>query len=307
VKQKENDTKEGLVIACHGRHVWVESLDGVLTLCYFRGKKNGALVGDKVAWLESQDEGLIRRIETRKNIFYRQDEWKTKSFATNIDQIFFIVAADPEFSERQLARVLIAAQSQNIPVFIILNKEDIEKSFLKAREKLVKYENIGYTVLGASFNTKGIMPELLALLQAKITLVLGPSGVGKSTLINLLAPHAKAFTQEISRALHSGKHTTTSTTLYWINRSERTAIIDSPGFQAFGLHHVQASSLASLMPDIRAHCGKCKFYNCTHVHEPQCLVIQAINGSCDVDMTLTAIRHKIYCELFEELSKSQYK
>ena len=119
----------------------------------------------------------------------------------------------------------------------------------------------------------------MPLMQGKKTLVLGPSGAGKSSLTNLLIPHAQVLTAEISQALNSGKHTTTSTTLYWIDADRSTALIDSPGFQEFGLHHIEPMHLAAYMPDIKAHAQNCKFYNCTHLHEPGCGVINELKSN----------------------------
>jgi len=138
---------------------------------------------------------------------------------------------------------------------------------------------------------------LRAELHNRVTLVLGPSGAGKSTLINRLVPAANASTNIISKALNSGKHTTTSTTWYWVDAEKTTALLDSPGFQEFGLNHIAATDLAAYMPDIRPYKEDCKFYNCTHVHEPECGVRRALS-----DGNIDAGRYKIYVELFAELS-----
>ena len=147
--------------------------------------------------------------------------------------------------------------------------------------------------------------ELMVLLRDKKTLVLGPSGAGKSSLTNLLVPHAKVLTAEISQALQSGKHTTTSTTLYWVDESRNTALIDSPGFQEFGLHHIEPMQLAGLMPDLKAHSQACKFYNCTHLHEPGCGVISEVNSAASSG-GISASRYRLYSELFSELSQSRF-
>jgi ribosome biogenesis GTPase len=133
------------------------------------------------------------------------------------------------------------------------------------------------------------------LLAARTTLVLGPSGMGKSTLINLMVPGAAAQTGEISAALDAGRHTTTTTTWYWLNDAHDAALIDSPGFQEFGLRHVEALQLPGLMPDLRAHAGDCRFYNCTHRHEPGCAVIAAV-----------ASRWRIYGEVCDELARERH-
>jgi ribosome biogenesis GTPase len=142
-------------------------------------------------------------------------------------------------------------------------------------------------------------------------LVLGPSGSGKSTLINRLIPKAQVLTNTISTALNSGKHTTTSTTLYWVNAAKTTALIDSPGFQEFGLNHIEPMHLASLMPDIKAHASHCKFYNCSHLHEPGCGVISALQPASDGFLPpgprqISTSRYKIYSNLFAELSQKRY-
>jgi ribosome biogenesis GTPase len=145
--------------------------------------------------------------------------------------------------------------------------------------------------------------HLLQKLIGKTTLILGPSGVGKSTLVNRLVPHAAALTSEISRALNSGKHTTTSTTWYWTDDSRTTALIDSPGFQEFGLNHIEPMQLAHLMPDLRATLGNCRFYNCTHRHEPGCGVRPHVGGDPASDpLAIDATRYGIYEALFDELS-----
>ncbi|HET6827884.1 MAG TPA: GTPase RsgA, partial [Ramlibacter sp.] len=113
-----------------------------------------------------------------------------------------------------------------------------------------------------------------------------------------------ALTQEISQALPSGKHTTTSTTLYWLDARRQTALIDSPGFQEFGLQQIPVDQLAALMPDLKNHMGGCKFYNCTHLHEPGCGVLAAVGT--DGPQGITATRHRIYADLFAELSASRY-
>jgi ribosome biogenesis GTPase len=293
------------VVASHGRHFLVEREDGGRLICHPRGKRSDAVVGDRVQWNETHDEGVIERIEQRRNLFYRQDEIRTKSFAANLDQVLVLVAAEPEFSEHQLARALIAAEAEHIAPLIALNKSDLVEQFERAWERLLPYQRMHYGVLPLSLRlSKDVdRAKLMKHLQGKTTLVLGPSGAGKSTLINTLVPTATAQTGEISQALNAGKHTTTTTTLYWVDADRTTALIDSPGFQEFGLHHLEPAQLASLMPDLRAHLGQCRFYNCTHLHEPGCGVIDAVGGSAE---GITPSRYRIYKDLFEELSQPRY-
>lgn len=219
--------QEGLVVGSHGRHCVVESADGNRRICHPRGKKNQALVGDRVLWLPAPpgqgEEGSIEKVQARRNLLYRQDEIRTKSFAANIDQVLILIAAEPVFSESQLARALIAAEAAGIPPIIALNKSDLTAPFAQAWERLAAYRAITdgqgqphYRTLGLNLaQPSDAQTALLAQLFAdKATLVLGPSGSGKSTLINLLIPQAQAATGEISQALNSGRHTTTTTTWY---------------------------------------------------------------------------------------------
>jgi ribosome biogenesis GTPase / thiamine phosphate phosphatase len=296
----------GLVVAGHGRHVLVETPEGQRLICHPRGKKSQAVVGDRVLWKGSHDEGTIEKVEERRNLFYRQDEVRTKSFAANLDLVLILIAAEPEFSEVQLTRALIAAEAERIKPLIALNKSDLVEPFERAWGRLLPYQRMHYGVLPLSLRLSGEVDRehLLQHLHGKTTLVLGPSGAGKSTLINLLVPAASAQTGEISKALNSGKHTTTSTTWYWVDAERSTALIDSPGFQEFGLHHIEPARLASLMPDLRPHLGHCRFYNCTHLHEPGCAVLAAV--STEGENGISPNRHRIYGELFAELSQPKW-
>lgn len=311
---------QGLVVASHGRHCVVQESTGLERICHPRGKKSQAVVGDRVQWSMPAsgqgEEGCIEKILPRRNLFYRQDEIRTKSFAANLDQVLILIAAEPVFSESQLARALIAAHAQGITPLIALNKSDLTQPFAQAWERLAPYRAMlaphaqgaaHDLVLGLSLNhpasSLAASQGLAALrqrLHGKATLVLGPSGSGKSTLINQLVPDARAATGEISQALNSGKHTTTSTRWYWVDKGEdeahHTALIDSPGFQEFGLHHIAPTDLARCMPDIGAFASHCRFYNCSHLHEPGCAVRE------QVDRAISARRYKIYSDLFAELS-----
>ena len=304
-------TQPGLVVAGFGRHCLVETPTGERLICHPRGKKSQAVVGDRVLWLPSQDEGTIEKVQERSNLFYRQDDMRTKSFAANLDQVLILIAAEPEFSENQLTRALIAAEAERITPLVALNKSDLTEPFSRAWAKLAPYRAMGYQVLPLAVKPKTDTPvvndaqttELRALLHGKKTLVLGPSGAGKSSLTNLLIPGAQVLTAEISQALNSGKHTTTSTTLYWLDDARTSALIDSPGFQEFGLHHIEPMQLANYMPDLKAHAQDCKFYNCTHLHEPGCGVISELKSGSS-QSGISANRYRLYSELFAELSQA---
>ncbi|MBN9204828.1 ribosome small subunit-dependent GTPase A [Methylibium petroleiphilum] len=295
----------GLVVAGHGRHYIVETPEGRRLICHPRGKKSALVVGDRVRWLPvggDQDEGVIEHLEPRRNLLFRQDEWKTKSFAANLDQLLIWLAVDPQFSESQLTRALIAAESAGIDATIVLNKTDLPDAEAQ-RVRLAPYQAMGYAVIELSLKhafdaASGALNERLA---RRTTLVLGPSGTGKSTLINALLPGARAQVGEISQALNSGRHTTTTTQWYWLDRETNSALIDSPGFQEFGLQQIEAQQLPAYMPDLRAQAGGCKFYNCTHRHEPGCAVIAAVERG-----EVSASRWRIYGELLDELGRTRW-
>jgi ribosome biogenesis GTPase len=293
----------GLVVAGHGRHYIVETPEGMRLHAHPRGKRSDCVVGDRVRWMAtSPGEAVIEAVEPRRNLLFRQDEWKTKSFAANIDQILVLVASEPTFAETQLARALIAAESAGIPAQVILNKADLP-AIASARERLGPYVRMGVPVHEVALKARpdAARATLSALLDGRATLVLGPSGAGKSTLINRFVPDANAQVGEISQALQSGRHTTTTTQWYWMDAERRTALIDSPGFQEFGLRQVEPQDLARRMPDLREPSTRCRFYNCTHLHEPGCGVLAAVAAG-----EVSPSRHRIYAEICAELARTKW-
>ena len=292
----------GRVVAAHGRHFVVDTPDGLRITCHPRGKKSNCVVGDLVRWQASGDEGVIEHIEPRHNLLFRQDDWRSKSFAANLDQIMVLVAGDPMFSETQLARALIAADSAGIAVQVLLNKCDLPQATL-ARERLLPYRAMGAAVIETALKTRPAEARALLtpLLAGRTTLVLGPSGTGKSTLINLMVDNAAAQVGEVSRALNSGRHTTTTTTWYWLDNQRHSALIDSPGFQEFGLRQIEAQQLPLLMPDLRAEVANCRFYNCSHRQEPGCGIAAAVARG-----DISPSRWRIYGEICDELARTKW-
>lgn len=299
----------GLVLAGHGRNYVVERADRRTVLCQSRGKRSDCVVGDHVRWQatnETGTQGVIEGIEPRRNLLYRQDAMRTKSFAANLDRLLIMVATDPTFSESQLSRALIAAEEAGIKATLLLNKIDLAEPTRIARQRLAPYKAMGYAVMEVALKSRHDLDtlspsrareQLWPLLKHGSTLVLGPSGTGKSTLVNLLVPHADAQVGEISTALNSGRHTTTHTRWYWLDDGHDGALIDSPGFQEFGLYHIDAKDLAHWMPDLRAHADGCRFSNCMHDQEPGCAVRAAVTRG-----EIAGSRYRIFRELCEELA-----
>ena len=268
---------DGIVVAAHGRHYFVELPDQQILKCYTRGKRSGICVGDHVTISpQGGDQGVIERIHERRNLLYRSDDQRTKQFAANIDQLLIVVAAEPPFSDDLAGRALVAAWTADITPIIILNKADLP-SVAVAREKLRIFDSLGIQIIELSaLDTAGTVERLMPILHDKTTLLLGQSAMGKSTLLNALVPDANALTQEHSQALGAGRHTTTSTRLYHLPHSTGH-LIDSPGFQAFGLSHLSPSEIVMGVPEFLEPIEQCRFYNCTHRHEPGCGVVKALN------------------------------
>jgi len=287
---------QGRVIAAHGRHFTVEMPDGSLRQCFPRGKKSEAAVGDDVLVSPQGDgEGAIDRILERRNLLYRSDDMRTKQFAANVDQLLVVVAPEPAFSEDLLGRALVAASASDLDVSIVLNKADLKGSLDNARKKLQSFSRLGVGVLEVSaLSRDSVEATLLPVLRGKCSLLLGQSGMGKSTLLNALVPDAQARTQEHSRALGAGRHTTTSTRLYHLP-GHAGDIIDSPGFQAFGLFHLGPGDIERGFPEFSQAVAECRFYNCTHRHEPGCGVLAAVaRGEIAVE------RHELYKRILAE-------
>lgn len=287
---------EGRIIAAHGRHYTVELTDGTQRTCFPRGKKAGAAVGDRVIIApQGNDEGAIDRILERQNLLYRSDEMRTKQFAANVDQLLIVVAPEPAYSDDLLGRALVAAESAGIQTTIVLNKADLTDKLAVVRQRLSALERLGVRIVETqALNTDQVRATLLPLLKGKCSLLLGQSAMGKSTLLNALVPDAQAHTQEHSQALGAGKHTTTSTRLYHLP-NKGGDIIDSPGFQAFGLFHLDAADIVRGFPEFLSGIEHCRFYNCTHRHEPGCGVLANLERG-----EITPERHELYKRILAE-------
>lgn len=238
-----------------------------------RGKKHDATCGDRVEFFPvTMNQGVIENILPRSTLFYRSNAHREKLIAANVTQLVYVLAAEPSFNLDLLDRCLIAAQHQQIQPLIVLNKTDLVQATQKAAQHLQLYRKLGYRVLAIS--AKSDAQPLIPYLLNHTSLLAGQSGMGKSTLLNAIIPNARQHTAEISTALGSGRHTTTYTRLFHLN--DTSHIIDSPGFQEFGLQQVNLAALAWEFVEFRTFLGKCQFRNCRHFNEPGCALQEAM-------------------------------
>lgn len=279
----------GRVIAAHGRQYVVERSDGLKLTCVPRGKRSDIACGDRVEIeLTSENQGVIEAITPRTSLLYRSNETKQKLIAANVDQVVIVVATEPSFSDELITRALLAAESEEIEPLIVLNKCDLTDKLEAARERLAIFAKLGYRILELSAleHADDLRPEL----QGYTSVLVGQSGMGKSTLVNALVPEANAATREISAALDSGKHTTTHATLYHLD--DESDLIDSPGLQEFGLGHLDRQEIEHAFREFRPYVGQCRFRDCRHDKEPDCALIAAVDAG-NIDKRRFAIYHRI--------------
>jgi ribosome biogenesis GTPase len=291
----------GVIIAAHGRH-YLADVDGRKLQCVTRGKKTNVAVGDKVNLkMTSDDQAVIESIAERDTLLYRSDQYKSKLLAANLTRLFIVVATEPGFADDLVSRSLVAAEAAGIDAHLILNKTDVTDLLPKARERIGVYTALGYPLHEVSARTDEAhaVATLMPLLEGQSSIFIGQSGMGKSSLINLLVPDADIAVREISAALDTGKHTTTFTRLYDLGGNG--SIIDSPGFQEFGLYHLSEGMLERAFVEFKPYLGHCKFYNCRHLIEPQCAVLAAV-----AEGKIAKFRHTLYGQLLHESAQTLY-
>jgi ribosome biogenesis GTPase len=291
----------GTIIAAHGRH-YLADVDGQMVQCVTRGKKTNVAVGDIVHLKRtSPDQAVIEKIAERTTLLYRSDQYKSKLLAANISRLFIVIATEPGFTDDLVSRALVACEAAGIEAHLILNKVDVQEGLARARERAALYTGMGYPLheVSAKADPEGTVATLAPLLAGQSSILIGQSGMGKSSLVNLLIPDADIAVREISEALDTGKHTTTFTRLYRLPGGGN--IIDSPGFQEFGLYHLSEGMLERAFVDFKPYLGGCKYYNCRHLAEPQCAVLQAL-----ADGKIARLRHELYAQLLHESAQTLY-
>lgn len=277
----------------HGRHYLVELRSHEILSCFPRGKKSLVACGDRVAIARTAaDQGVIEAVDPRRSLLYRSDRYRQKLIAANATQMVIVLAAVPSFYEELLNRCLIAAEHQGIRALIVLNKFDLEEPSIQALADLQLYARLGYTIV--PLIAKRDVAPLRPHLQGQLSVLVGQSGMGKSTIINGLLPNAAAQVGDISVALDSGRHTTTHARLYRLDA--QTALIDSPGMQEFGLQHLSFDALEQAFVEFGPYLGQCRFNDCRHRGEPGCAIHAALTNG-DIDLRRLDCYRKLVAEL----------
>ena len=270
-KKQKAALQTGTIVASFGRQFSVELGDGTRVSCVTRGKRTDIACGDRVAIaLTAQGQGVIESTAPRASLFYRSDIQREKLIAANVTQIVIVLAV-PAFHRDLLDRCLAAAEDARIRSLLVLNKMDLPASD-DALRSLELYRALGYEVLPLA--AKIDLTPLRERLAGHLSVLVGQSGMGKSTIINRLVPDAAARVGDLSNALGSGRHITTHARLYHLDATSH--IIDSPGMQEFGLHHVGPTELAHCFVEFGRHLGHCKYNDCKHLTEPGCAVSAAL-------------------------------
>ena len=265
----------GQVVATYGRRLLVAAPDAELVACVPRGKHAAHACGDRVLVARTgRGEGVIESADARATLFLRAAPHRRKLIAANATQVAVIVAGEPSTSDEIVCRILVAAAQQAMRTLIVLNKTDLETPTAGMRARLAPFARAGHAIVEISAQRD--VQALRERLAAETTVLIGQSGMGKSTIVNALVPAAGAATREISRFLDSGRHTTSATRLYRLD--ERSAIIDSPGVEAFGLAHLAAAEIEAGFRELAPLAGRCRFRDCRHRSEPGCAVLAAVES-----------------------------
>ena len=304
----------GLVIKNTGSWYTVLTDDGQLIDCKIKGNfrlkgirsTNPVAVGDRVVIVPNQEgTAFITEIEDRRNYIIRKSINLSKQshiIAANVDQALLVVTvAQPQTSTTFIDRFLASAEAYRVPVVLVFNKTDLlDADLLRYQEAMVNlYETIGYECRQISAGTGDGVEALQSLLQGRITLLSGNSGVGKSTLINRLVPGAQLRTAEISDAHNTGQHTTTFSEMI---RLEHGWLIDTPGIKGFGTFDMEPEELTSYFKEIFHFSHDCRFSNCTHTHEPGCAVLKALE-----DHYIAESRYQSYLSMLQDKDEGKYR
>jgi ribosome biogenesis GTPase / thiamine phosphate phosphatase len=289
-------TVSATIVQSFGRHYTAALADRTEIHARPRGKRSECAVGDAVQLtLTGKDEGVIERIEPRRNVLMRAEEHRSKEFAANVDALAYVVAAEPPVHDDLLVRATTAALAAGIEPWLVLNKADLAAPFAALVARMNDHAPVLAKQFCVSTRTGDGMAALRDALAGRRVVFAGQSGMGKSTLLNALVPGAKQAIGELSVALSAGRHTTTAARLFRMEGGGE--LIDSPGFQAFGLAHLTRTELERGFPEFEQFATGCRFYNCRHLDEPGCAVRGAVEGGL-----LPKVRYDLFARLMRNTS-----
>ena len=288
--------REGLIVAHFGTQVEVESAPGESQRCHIRANLEGMVTGDRIIWRPGEPTGVVVARLERDSVLTRPDPYgKIKPVAANIDQIILVVASLPELHANLIDRYLVAASTVGIEPVILLNKTDLLEDDIERREHveqlLAIYPPLGDRVLRTSVNSDSGMDTFLQELNNRTSVFVGQSGVGKSSLINLLLPGVDLRVSAVSESTNKGVHTTTTARLFHLPTGG--VLIDSPGIREFGLWHMTRQQIEAGFREFHAVLGTCKFRDCKHESEPQCAILAGVEAGEISERRLNSYRQMV--------------
>lgn len=298
--------EQGLMLSRFGQHADVESAQGDVVRCNLRRSLTSAVTGDRVVWRKARQpqggvEGIIDAIADRNSVLLRPDFYDgLKPVAANIDRIVVVSSVLPEFSCNIIDRYLVAAEVTDIPPLLVINKADMlneaERDLLE--QQLAVYERIGYDYLWVSAHTGLGMDALKALLRQGTSILVGQSGVGKSSMMNSILPDLQLSTRDVSSVSGLGQHTTTASRLYHL--PDGGHLIDSPGIREFGLWHFNPEQVTAGFIEFRDYLGHCKFRDCKHITDPGCAILEAVT-----DGRISDLRYQSYLKILTSMAEDK--
>jgi ribosome biogenesis GTPase len=267
------------VIGTFGRTSLLEDDAGASWSAVRRGRRSDLVVGDRVvASASAPGQAAVESIEPRTSLLYRADAFRTKELAANIDQVIIVFASRPTFNLWFLWKALVAARAADIEGIVVRNKTDLDDGAEAAQAVVAQIGRLGWRTAAVSARSRPdeTLATLRQITQGKSSLLVGQSGMGKSTLLNLLVPDAQARTREYSERFDQGKQTTTAAR--WFRLPYGGDIVDTPGFQEFGLAHLTPAQIVAGFPEFASHLGRCRFADCRHLVEPDCAIRAAVTA-----------------------------